>query len=169
MSAQSIKADEIIKLLNLLPHSEGGYYNEIYRNSESISKGGLPERYNESRNILTSIYFLLKGNDISKFHILKSDEIWYFHSGSPVIIHKISLDGKYEKVIAGLDVLSGEKPQVILNYDTWFGAELLDKESYALVSCAVAPGFDFKDFKLADKIELLSKYPAHSEIINRLT
>ncbi len=163
------EAEEIIKKLNLSPHVEGGYFGEIYRSEEFLSQDSLPDRFDGGRNYLTSIYYMLKGNDVSHFHKLKSDEIWYFHSGSSVIVHKISETGKYEKEIMGINFYNGEKPQAIFKNNTWFAAELLDKESYSLFGCAVAPGFDFSDFKLADRQELISKYPNLEEIITRLT
>ncbi len=169
MKTKFQEADEIIKALNLFEHPEGGYFSEIFRSEELISQNSLPVKYNGSRCMMTSIYFLLRGNNISKFHILKSDEIWYFHSGAPVIIHKISEDGEYFKETLGINVPNGEKPQVILKNNTWFGAEVSDKESYSFVSCAVAPGFEFADFKLADRNELISAYPAFEDIIKRLT
>jgi predicted cupin superfamily sugar epimerase len=163
------EAEEIVKKLNLSPHPEGGYFSEIYRNEEIIPQNHLPARYDGERKYITSIYFLLKGDNISHFHILKSDEIWYFHSGAPIIAHKISEDGKYEKEILGINFAAGEKPQVIFKRNTWFAAEVFDKESYTLIGCAVAPGFEFSDFKLGDRNELILKYPDHKEIIERLT
>ena len=75
------KADDLIKLLELKPHPEGGYYRETYRSDEVIEN--LPERYKgPSRNAGTAIYFLLKGDQFSAFHKLQSDEIWHFYEGS---------------------------------------------------------------------------------------
>jgi predicted cupin superfamily sugar epimerase len=161
--------NSIIKTLELIPHQEGGYFREVYRSGESISQDMLPSRYNGNRSFLTSIYYLLKNNDVSRFHALLSDEIWYFHTGSPVIIHQIDFYGNYSKYLLGLNYLSEERPYILIKRNTWFGAEIKNKNSFSLVSCAIAPGFEFSDFKLADRNDLIAKYPQHRDLIVKLT
>jgi uncharacterized protein len=162
------EADIIIKALGLLPHPEGGYYKEIYRSEEIINVSALPERYPESRNFSTSIYYMLLGKKISHFHQLKSDEIWHFYSGSPVIIHCLNHDG-YSKNVVGNNILKGELPQFIIKKGTWFAAEVADKNNFSLIGCTVAPGFDFKDFLLASRNELTKEYPLYNELITKFT
>jgi predicted cupin superfamily sugar epimerase len=161
--------NSVIKTLELIPHPEGGYFREVYKSEEFIGQNMLPSRYNGNRSFLTSIYYLLKNNDVSQFHILLSDEVWYFHIGSPVIIHQIIFDGNYNKYLLGSNYLSEEKLHVVVKRNTWFGAEIRNKNSFSLVNCAIAPGFEFSDFKLADRNELLAKYPQHTDLIIRLT
>ena len=166
---ESHDVNSVIKTLELIPHPEGGYFREVYKSEEITTQDMLPSRYNGNRSFLTSIYYLLKNNDVSRFHNLLSDEIWYFHIGSPVIIHQISFDGSYSKYLLGSNYLSEEKPHVLVRRNTWFGAEIKNKDSFSLVSCAIAPGFEFLDFKLADRNELLVKYPQHTDLIIKLT
>ena len=73
-----------IEKLNLKQHPEGGFYSETYRSKETISKDALPDRYTSNHSFGTAIYFLLRSEDVSAFHRLKSDELWFFHLGSPV-------------------------------------------------------------------------------------
>jgi predicted cupin superfamily sugar epimerase len=152
--------EDIVEKLGLISHPEGGYYSETYR-----SKAIIPH---QDRNLLTSIYFLLTSENSSNFHRIQSDEIWYYHSGSPLIVHTLDDNGHIEHVV-GKDVLKDEKPQFTVPAGTIFGSSVQEKESYSLVSCAVAPGFDFRDFELFDEKSLLSLFPEHPEIIGRLT
>ncbi len=155
------RVDFLVANLGLLPHPEGGFYKETYRSSESIeTESGL-------RNIATSIFFLLTSEHVSKFHQIKSDEHWYFHEGSSLTIHLLT-DRGHQKLKLGQ--LSAEtKPYQMVKADTIFGSSVDEDGGYALVSCAVAPGFDFQDFKLISREELLKEYPNHSQIISRLT
>ena len=162
------KAEGIIKKLNLLPHPEGGYFKEIYRSSESIHKDSLPDRYKGDRNFSTSIYFLLVKNQRSLFHRLLSDEIWHFYDGSPIIIHCID-DNGYSSFKLGKETDAGEEYQHCIKAGTWFAAEIEDKNSYALIGCTVAPGFDFADFTLALRSEMSKLYPEFDELIIRFT
>lgn len=159
-------AEYYIKNLNLLLHPEGGYYRELYRSEIIENFQGYKDN---SRNLSTSIYYLLESKDVSKFHQLKSDEIWYYHSGSPTNVYIIDNKGLLNIVKLGLQVDLGEHPQVIIPKGSIFGASVVYPDSFSLFGCMVAPGFDFKDFILFTKNELLDKYPLYSEIINRLT
>jgi uncharacterized protein len=163
-----ITPETIVEKLGLLPHPEGGYYKEIYRTEEILDKKALPERYSSSRNISTSIYYMLKGEQISHFHKLKSDEIWHFYSGSPVIIHLLGGSG-YSKIVLGSDLERGEIFQHVIKTDMWFAAELENKNSYCLIGCTVAPGFSFEDFLLASRDELANEFPDYLELITKLT
>lgn len=153
-----------IEKLGLQAHPEGGYYKEVYRNPNSlqITGGG------GTRSIATSIYFLLDGHQKSYFHQLASDELWYFHAGSRTHIHILE-QGQYRVESIGLDLEMGESPQVLLPRGCIFAAELKDKNSYILAGCMVNPGFDFKDFRLVGRSELLEAYPAHRGVISSFT
>ncbi|MEM6632980.1 MAG: cupin domain-containing protein [Bacteroidota bacterium] len=158
-----------INSLQLQAHPEGGYYKETYKSAEFIPQGGLPARFPGPRSFSTAIYFLLQGADFSAFHRLKADEVWHFYAGTTLRIHQISSEGEYEQ--KDLGILSGTSvaPQAVVHAGTWFGAEVLDKTSYALVGCTMAPGFDFADFEMPSRAELLGLFPKYQEVILRLT
>lgn len=149
---------ELINELGLLPHPEGGYYKETYRSGEEI----------RDRNLLTSIYFVLTSENVSRFHRIKSDELWYFHFGSTVTVHTLGSNGHTEHML-GNDLNKGEKPFLMVKANTIFGSSIDETGGFALVSCAVAPGFDFRDFELFSKEQLLEEYPEFETIIDRLT
>ena len=163
------KTKQIVEKLNLLPHPEGGYYKEVYRSDEQIKSESLPNRFGGNRNFCTSIYFLLEGEDKSHFHKIKSDEIWHFYSGTTIILHLIDSEGIHKCVKVGNNIEKDEMPQGVVPYGVWFAAEVEDKTSFALVGCTVSPGFDFNDFELAERENLLRMFPNHSEVIRRFT
>ena len=162
-------AKEYINNLGLLPHPEGGYFKEIYRSEGIVSQPNLPLRYSGGRAYSTSIYYLLEGNDFSSLHRLDSDEQWFHIDGSALTIHSITPDGTYVQQRIGKDLANGELPHVVVTHGSWFGGTVDNKESYSLVGCVVAPGFDFDDFELARREELIHRFPHHTELIERLT
>lgn len=155
------KIQEIINHFDMLPHPEGGFYKETYRSSELCLNG--------TRNLKTVIYFLLRSEDVSHFHRIKSDEMWYYHSGSPLIVHSIDDQGVYKEQKVGINFSEGEIPQYLVQKNTIFGSTVLEKDSYSLVSCSVSPGFDFEDFELFKQSDLLEQFPLHHKIISKLT
>jgi len=158
-----------INKLNLVKHPEGGYYKEIYRSEEVISKNALPDRYSSDRNVSTSIYFLLDREDVSHFHQIQSDEKWHFYEGISLTIHMIDEAGNYSSQKLGRNFEEGETHQFVIPKCTWFAAEVNDKTSFTLIGCTVAPGFDFADFELANREVLIKQFPLHKIIIERLT
>ncbi len=163
------KSKFYISNLQLKPHPEGGYYREVYRSEEFINSEYLPQRFNSNRNFSTSIYFLLDGEQRSNFHRLKSDEIWHFYDGSSIIIFVINENGNLFKYFLGENLSKGETFQVVVKQNCWFAAELKEKNSFGLVGCTVSPGFDYKDFELADRNFLIKQFPQHEEIIKKFT
>jgi predicted cupin superfamily sugar epimerase len=161
-------ADYWINHLSLSQHPEGGYYRETYRSTEVISDSVVPSRFGGDRNHSTTIYFLLPSDSRSLFHRIKSDEIWYYHAGSSLTIYVLGQDGVDEHRL-GPDVERGESLQAVIPANRWFGASVNEKNSYTLSSCSVSPGFDFRDFELAERSVLLRDFPNESEIIQRLT
>lgn len=147
-------ADSIIEYLNLTRHPEGGFYRETYRAEKSITLEG-----GKVRNAGTAIYYLLKGTDKSHFHRVGSDELWLFHQGEPLEIHVITHDGTIETRVLGNRLDLNEKPQIAIPANVWFAAGIQSRVGFSLVSCVVAPGFEFEDFELADKNELIELYP----------
>jgi len=161
--------DYFIDKLCLKAHPEGGYFKETYCSDIVIKKDALPDCYTGDRPLLTAIYFLLKGNDFSSFHRLKSDELWHFYFGSSMKIWVIRSDGRLYKIKLGMDVENNEVCQATIPAECWFGAAVDNAESFSLVGCTVSPGFDFADFELGKRDYLISKYPAHESIIEALT
>lgn len=161
-------AEYFISKLGLDGHIEGGYYKELYRTSFSVSVEGSKFNIDSDRALSTTIYYLLKSGQVSKFHKLKSDEIWFYHYGCPMIIHIIDENGVYKALKLGLDLENGESPQILVPADTIFGAEPLHRDSFSLVSCMVSPGFDFRDFTLYESKELCAMFPQSKDLICRL-
>lgn len=162
-------AKNIIKKLNLQPHPEGGYYREIYRSVGEISEASLGVDYSGKRNYSTSIYFLLTSDKFSAFHRIKQDEIWHFYDGSPVRIHMISKKGKYSNVVVGRELDNDKVPQYVVKGGDWFVAEVVEDESFSFVGCTVSPGFDFQDFEMPSRKELVELFPDLERVITEFT
>lgn len=162
-------ADDWIEKLQLAAHPEGGYFRETYRAAELITTNGLPERFSGERSFSTAIYFLLKSGQQSLFHRIKSDEMWHFYSGSPLTIHMISPNGEYSSLSLGSGFDAGQQFQQLVPAGVWFGATVDAADSYSLVGCTVAPGFDFADFEFADFTMLRQLCPGQENHIRRLS
>lgn len=158
---------QIAKKLQLLPHPEGGFYRETYRCGTEIPQTILGSNFSGDRNISTCIYFMLVSGNFSAFHRIKQDEIWHFYSGTALLLYMISPEGNLTTVKIGSDILNKEIPQFVVPAGYWFAAEVVAENSYSLVGCTVAPGFDFADFELAEKEKLCDMFPEHREIIER--
>ena len=163
------KAEYYISKLQLKPHPEGGYFKEVYRSGEIFEAEHLPGRYIGNRAFSTSIYFLLEGGQVSNFHRIKSDELWHFYDGSAVKIYVIEEDGVMRYTSLGSNLEEGEALQAVIKKNSWFAAELKDKNSFSLIGCTVSPGFDFDDFELGSRESLLKQFPDYSEVIKKLT
>ncbi|KOC55585.1 cupin [Clostridium botulinum] len=153
-----LNAKYFIEKLNLKKHPEGGYYKESFTSQDTIG----------SRQLWTSIYFLLNSGEVSHFHRLKSDELWYFHDGEALTIYMISPSGELIEKQVGLNIEQGEAPQVLVPKGYIFGSTM-NNEGFSLVGCMVSPGFQFQDFELFTRKELLEKYPYYKDIIKKLT
>jgi predicted cupin superfamily sugar epimerase len=161
------KTYSIIKKLNLTKHLEGGYFSEKYRSEHIINL--VIDGVKKQRNCAASIYFLLSKGDFSAFHKLSCDELWNYHSGSPVIIITIDNKGKLMKYRLGKNIKRNEKPQLLIKSGLWFAAVPANKNYYSLVSCITVPAFDYKDFQLAKRSELLKRFPQHKDVIEEFT
>ncbi|MGX7670885.1 cupin domain-containing protein [Plantactinospora sp. DSM 117369] len=133
---------------DLAPHPEGGWFRETWRSAHAFT----PDGYAGPRAAATAIYFLLQPGERSRWHVVRSDELWLWHSGGPL---RLRLGGAAEvpaeepaEVRLGPDVPAGERPQVVIPGGVWQSAEPAGDHP-VLVSCVVAPGFDFADFQLA--------------------
>lgn len=160
-------ADYWINRLNLIPHPEGGFYREIYRSAGTISADALPEKFEGERAYSTAIYFLLPGGTFSAFHRIAQDELWHFYDGCTILVHCIMHDGVYRSFAVGIE--ENATPQLVIPAGTWFAAEPQEPYTFALTGCTVAPGFDFRDFEMPSREELIERFPAHAKIIHRLT
>ena len=159
----------IIKNLGLKKHVEGGYFSETYRSPEILEGKYVYDKFNGDWNFSTAIYFMLTGQDFSAFHKLKSDEVWHFYEGSALNIYVIDKSGELRVLTLGRDIENNEEFQITIKSGQWFAAEISKRDSYSLVGCTVSPGFDFRDFELGNKEELLSLYPPHQNVIEKLT
>ena len=154
-----------IRNLDLAPHPEGGHYREIYRSGGRIPRAALPDRYGGDRNYATSIYYLLERGETSRMHRLQSDEILVFHDGGPLEIVTIDGSGVLTRLLLGVRFERGEVPQAVIPAGVWFGARVAGEGSYSLIGCVVAPGFDFMDFDMPGKEELMELFPEHGDVI----
>jgi uncharacterized protein len=159
---------ELINQLELRKHPEGGFYKENYRSDFVITKNALPSFFESDRNISTSIYFLLPSGEKSLLHRIKSDEVWYYHKGSTLLIYIMTNTGMAIHRL-GPSLADGDRFQVIVPANSWFGAIVEEKDSFVLCGCNVAPGFDFLDFELGSRKELLNLYPQFQNEIVMLT
>lgn len=142
--------DSLVNDLKLLPHPEGGFYREMYRSPTIVNANGLAQK-----SAYTSIYYLLSGDDFSSWHRIKSDETWYFHSGGDVVIYFFDLNKALQTIQLGLD---SKCLQATIPANTWFAAKPISQNSFCLVSCAVAPGFEFTDFEIGQRDSLLNEF-----------
>ena len=162
-----LNAEYWISHLGLKPHPEGGFFNEIFRSSIKIPKEVLPIGYKSPRRVATSIYFLLRSGDISRLHRLRSDELWYYHTGCAVKIVYIDKEGNKHTKFLGCNIEKAEEPSIHISAGNIFAAEPVEKDSYCLMSCVVAPGFEFEDFEMFPKDELIQSYPKLSDLIEK--
>jgi uncharacterized protein len=135
--ADSLNADEVIRLLELEAHPEGGYFRETFRDSKRIGE----------RSASTAIFFLLKEGEISRWHRIDAVEVWHWYGGAPIRLQIRKDEGPTEKILLGNDLLNNERPQAIVPAYAWQTAETLG--GWTLVGCTVAPGFEFAGFELA--------------------
>lgn len=155
----------IIEALNLDPHPEGGFFKEIHRSETKVKE---LEDFRD-KSAYTSIYYLLSGKDFSAWHRIKSDETWYFHLGCDVLIYFFDKNKSLNSIRLGVD---SKNLQATIPAHTWFAAKPSGEDAFALVSCAVAPGFEFVDFEIGKRKDLIAEFgvsPKSIQIIESLT
>jgi predicted cupin superfamily sugar epimerase len=162
-------AGEWIEALGLTRHPEGGWFRETYRAAEGVAREHLPARFTGPRAFATSIYYLLEEGDLSALHRIRQDEAWYFHEGGPLEIQLISPDGKADLLRLGRNPGAGESPQAVAPAGWLFGARVVRGGLYTLCGCSVSPGFDFEDFELPSRQEVLAAYPHLAEVVTKFT
>jgi hypothetical protein len=163
------RIEELIRHFELKEHPEGGYFKETYRSPGLIGREALGPDFSGDRNYATAIYFLLTSENFSAFHRIRQDEIWHFYEGAPVRLHVLRQNGTYREVILGNDLDGSQYYQYVVQAGDWFASEVSEPDSYSLVGCTVAPGFDLDDFEMASQEELAARYPFAIELISRLT
>jgi predicted cupin superfamily sugar epimerase len=130
---------EIIRVLELKPHPEGGHFRETFRDTRADASG---------RAVSTAIYFLLARGERSHWHRVDATEAWHFYAGSPLALHIADAQRRTMTMLRlGPDLLAGERPQAIVPAGDWQAAESLGE--WTLVGYTVAPGFEFRGFELA--------------------
>ncbi|OAQ41638.1 hypothetical protein A5893_00570 [Pedobacter psychrophilus] len=155
-------AKYFIEKLGLQTHPEGGFYKETYRAKEEVEN-----EHGNKRNLTTAIYFLLENDNKSHFHKIKSDELWFHQFGATLEILYIEKD-ELKTIYLGNDVENGEVLQATIPANTWFASRMKNYESFGLVSCTVSPGFDFADFEMAKKQELIKTHPQLSAVLEEM-
>lgn len=160
-----------IRHLKLSKHIEGGYFAEVYKSSSLLQPSQLPGHFkaDTTRHYATHIYFLLEKGQFSALHRIKSDELWHFYDGDPIIVYEIETNGTLIKHLLGNDPSNDQKLFTVVKAGSWFGAVLDEKSEFALAGCTVSPGFDYADFEMGNRNEILLQFPQHKEIIDKLT
>ena len=137
MSATTTRsAAEVVRLLDLAPHPEGGFYRETFRDPAAV----------DGRAVSTAIYYLLPAGQTSAWHRVDAAEVWHFYAGAPLELSLADASGRIVHRL-GADLASGERPQLVAPAGAWQRARSLG--AWTLVGCTVAPGFEFAGFELA--------------------
>jgi predicted cupin superfamily sugar epimerase len=150
-----------LEALDLAPHPEGGFFRETARGAMRLD---LPRG---ARAAHTAIYFLLPAGTFSALHRVASDEVWHHYDGDPLELHTIDTGGAHAATILGRDLARGERPQHLVPAGAWQAAVPLG-DRHALCGCTVAPGFDFADFEMPARADLLALFPQHAALVTRL-
>lgn len=148
------RAAELIEMLDLQPHPEGGYFAQVYRSASTVT----PDDDRDTRAALTTIYFVLTEGQTSIWHRVRSDEVWHFYEGDPLALTWTNAEGANAVTHilgpVGADhtsVGADRRPVAVVPAGCWQTARLLKARpagAYVLVGCTVAPGFEYDDFEL---------------------
>jgi|HubBroStandDraft_6_1064221.scaffolds.fasta_scaffold460701_2 predicted cupin superfamily sugar epimerase len=164
LTALHPEVERIVRLLELSPHPEGGFYRETWRSPLTLH--GLP--HSAPRAASTAIYFLLPAGSFSAFHRVASDEVWHHYGGDPLVLHELDDGGAHRVAVLGHDLGRGQHPQHVVPAGRWQAA-LPDGDRYAFCGCTVAPGFDFSDFEMPSRAEMARLFPQHAELVAQLS
>ena len=137
---RALTAAEMIRVLDLKPHPEGGHFRETFRDTRAA----------DERAVSTAIYFLLARGERSHWHRVDAAEVWHYYAGAPLVLEMAADEkGPVRRMKLGPDIAMGERPQGIVPADHWQAAESMG--DWTLVGCTVAPGFEFANFEMAPK------------------
>jgi len=165
-----LTAEQIIKLFGMKRlEKEGGYFVETYRSPETIAAAALPVRYTSRRCFGTAILYLITSESFSALHRVRSDEVFHFYLGDAVTMLILHPDGRSETLTLGHDILRQQNLQATVPAGSWQGGFVAKGGRFALLGTTVAPGFNFADFELGDRDNLLAAYPSAADLITRLT
>lgn len=135
-----LSADDVIRLLALAPHPEGGFFRETFRDTAAAAGGG-------GRAASTAICYLLRGGETSRWHRVDAAEVWHWYAGAPLRLMFAPPDGPARHILLGNALAEGHVPQAAVPASWWQAAESLG--AWTLAGCTVAPGFTFSGFELA--------------------
>jgi hypothetical protein len=152
---------ELIEHYRLSPHPEGGYFRETYRAGAMVP--------GTTRSLSTAIYYLLPAGQRSLLHKIGADEVWHFYLGDPLLVVELQPLGPAKITRLGPDHRNGEQLQHVVPAGTWFGAMPAPASKFSFVGCTVSPGFEFSDFQLGTRDELLSQFSECREAVLSLT
>jgi uncharacterized protein len=160
---------DIVRRFRLTPHPEGGFYREVYRSSVTVEHPGVPRGLDSRRCSASLIHYLLADGQFSAFHRVRwTDEIWHLYAGGPLELHLITAAGEHTRHVLTTDLRSGE-PTAVVAAGCWQAVRLAPGAAWAFSGCTVAPGFEFSEFEMPLREELLAAHPAHASIIEALT
>lgn len=159
-----VTKEDLIKRYNMMEHPEGGFFVETFRSEAQVTTPSGP------RSASTAIYFLVSGDNISRLHRIKSDEVWHFYLGGSITVVELDPVAKQAKLTElGPDVAAGQLLQHVVKANTWFGSYPTRAEDFCFVGCTVAPGFDFADFEMGSRSALLAEFPEAADVIEKMT
>lgn len=136
----NLAAADVIRLLDLQPHPEGGHFREMFRDESTVDG---------KRSASTAIYYLLRRGERSHWHRVDAAEVWHFYGGDPLLLEIAEDGGPLNRLVLGPDLATGARPQLVVAKDAWQAAQCLG--AWTLAGCTVAPGFDFAGFEMAPK------------------
>ena len=165
-------AADIIRALNLEKlEPEGGYFRQTHNSKDTVTvpfgnSGELVERRQ-----VTCIYYLVTDDSFSAFHKLKSTEVYNFYLGARLELTLINESGEVQTIILGPNIMESDQLQAVVAEGIWQAARILPGETqgWSLIGTTVTPGFEFEDFELAEREQLIKQYPQHAKLISRLT
>lgn len=135
--SKQLSSRQIIDLLNMIPHPEGGHYCETFRDG----------RQTDGRSAGTAIYYLLERGDRSHWHRVDATEIWHWYAGAPLELQLSDTGSRSRRLVLGTALEDGQRPQIVVPEGCWQSACSLG--DWTLVGCTVAPGFEFTGFEMA--------------------
>lgn len=166
MNKTALNADQVIEELELVAHPEGGWFRESFRSALRVADAVHATEHAAS----TAIYFLLRQGEFSAFHWLSSDEVWHHYFGDLLELYTIDADGELQVVRVGSGLVHGERPQAVVPREHWQAARVAaGSTGFVLCGCTVAPGFEFSDFVMPRRAELVERFPQHTGLITSLT